>query len=147
MQIETTRFGTVEFGEDDIVTIADGVLGFPQCAHYLIINHKDGSPFRWLQSVEDPSLAFLVIEAGLVRGDYTFEIGAASAAALSLAGETPHLVYAVVSIPAGRPEEMTANLAGPIVINAETRTGAQLVLDDPQWTTRHRIVDEMRVAA
>ena len=43
----------------------------------------------------------------------------------------------ILTIPPGKPQEMTANLLGPVVLNAEKRLAKQVVLDpkkhDPCW--------------
>ncbi len=144
MQIQTTRFGTIEYGDEDTLIVRDGLLGFPNCAHFLVLNHKEGSAFRWLQSVEDPDVAFLAIDPAQFTSEYAPQLPSAAAEALELTDDTPRLVYALVSIPPGLPGEMTANLAGPLVINAEKRLAAQVVVEDSRWSTRHRILDEMR---
>ena len=57
MQIQSTRFGTIEYGDEDTIIVRDGLLGFPNCTQFLVINHKEGSAFRWLQSLEEPDVA------------------------------------------------------------------------------------------
>ncbi|RMG24439.1 MAG: flagellar assembly protein FliW, partial [Armatimonadetes bacterium] len=51
-------------------------------------------------------------------------------------------VYVILSIPPGRPHEMTANLAGPLLINVVKRTACQVVVEDERWTTKHRVFPE-----
>lgn len=60
MKLEGTRFGTIEFAEEDLVTLPDGMIGFSEFNQFVIVNTKDESPFRWLQSLEEPKLAFLL---------------------------------------------------------------------------------------
>lgn len=147
MTVETTRFGMIDCTEDDLVELPEGLLGFPDQRRFVVVEHKEGSPFRWLQSADDPNLAFLVINPGNFRTDYSPELPSTPANELELTEETPTVVYAIVSIPPGKPEEMTANLAGPIVINAETRTGMQVVIEDDKWQIRHPILDDLRACA
>lgn len=144
MQVPTTRFGTIECTETDVVTMPDGLFGFPLCTRFLILNHRDGSSFRWLQSLDEPDIAFLAIDPTEFNLGYEPELPDYVAESLELEEETPRLVFALVSIPPGSPADMTANLAGPVVINAENRLAAQVVVEDSKWTTRHRILDEMR---
>jgi flagellar assembly factor FliW len=141
MQLQTTRFGTIEYAEEDVLVLNEGLIGLPACRNYLVLSHKENSLFRWLQSIEEPALAFLLLDPAAFAPNYAPQLPAAAIAALGLTEETPRIVFAIVSIPAGCPQEMTANLAGPIVINAEARVGAQIVLDDETWTTRHRVFD------
>jgi flagellar assembly factor FliW len=46
-------------------------------------------------------------------------------------------IFAIVN---RRDGAITANLQGPIVVNAASRTGIQLVLSDRTWSTRHELV-------
>lgn len=144
MKIDTARFGTVEFTEEDTLTFQDGLLGFPDQRHFLILNHREKSPFRWLQSIEDPNTAFLMLDPAHFHPDYAPELPDGIAEELELGPETPRIVYTFISIPQGRPQDMTANLSGPIIINAERKTGRQVVLEDPQWTPKHRILKELK---
>lgn len=138
--IETRRFGSIEFSQDDIVIFPDGMIGFSGCNHFLILQHKEGSAFRWLQSVENPDVAFLIVDPTQYVPDYEFKIHESVVSGLELTEETPHLVYTVVTIPKGNPEGMTLNLTGPIVINATNQKAKQLVLEDPRWPLRHPAV-------
>ncbi len=134
----TTRFGDIQFEEIDVVTFREGMLGFEECTRFLVLQHKEGSPFRWLQSIDDPHLAFLVVDPNQYCADYAPEMSDAHAKDLELTEETPQLVYTIVSIPKGQPEAMTLNLAGPIVINLLTQQAKQIVLDDPRYSIRFK---------
>jgi len=35
---------------------------------------------------------------------------------------------------------MTANLMGPVVINLKTRQGRQIIVEDPQYSHKHRVL-------
>jgi len=142
----TTRFGEVEYSPEDIVLFNEGVLGFPQCRQYLIIQHSDDSPYRWLQNVEEGELAFLVVDPAAFLANYAPEMPLVDAKALEITDETPRLVYTIVTIPPGKPENLSLNLAGPIVINAATRRAKQVVLDSEQYPVRYRPVKEAKKA-
>ncbi|MEM4408312.1 MAG: flagellar assembly protein FliW [Candidatus Caldarchaeum sp.] len=147
MIVHSTRFGTFDCPENCIITIKGGILGFPQMERYVILQHKEGSPFRWLQSVEEPSLAFLVTDPANFRPDYAPELPPAIAEELRLEEHTPRIAYVILTIPPGKPEDMTANLAGPILINTESRVGKQIVLNDERWGTKHRVLSEVATSA
>ncbi len=144
LAVDTSRFGTVEYAPEDVITFADGILGFPACREYLVINHGDNSPFRWLQSIEEPALAFLVADPGDLVAGYSPEMPKRDAKALGLTEETARLVYTIVTIPPGKPEEIAVNLAGPIVVNAETRTARQVVIESDEYPTRYRLRGDER---
>ena len=149
MQSITTRFGTIHYGEEDVVTFIDGLIGFPDLRRFVLLSHKPESPFRWLQSLEEAKIAFLVCDpAGFVQ-NYEPSISESTAQELGLMAETPRFMFTTANIPHGQPEEMTLNLAGPIVINAESRQAKQLVIEDEAYTIKHRVFQpaESRVAA
>lgn len=139
MTISNTRFGEIEYAADDIITFAEGIIGFPDSRQFLLLNHKPNTPFRWLQSLEEASLAFLVAFPEMIVPGYTPEIDDAVAKELELTEETPKMLLTTVTIPTGKPEEMTTNLLGPIVVNAATMNAKQVILSDDAYTVKHRV--------
>ena len=59
MQVDTTRFGKIEIAEKELIAFPWGVPGFEHLKSYVLLEYKNG-PFQWLQSVEEPSVAFVV---------------------------------------------------------------------------------------
>jgi len=144
--VKTQRFGPIEVSPEDIITFPEGLLGFPECTRFVVIQHKEGSPFRWLQSVEHAELAFLIIDPAELVPDYAPIMEDQVALDLGLTEETARLVYTIVTIPRGNPQAMTLNLAGPIVINGETRIARQLVLTDERYGTKHLVCHRPQAA-
>jgi flagellar assembly factor FliW len=142
MTIETARFGLIEYQIEDVVTLPAGLIGLPTMCEFLIVQHREGSPFRWLQSLDDPSMAFLVADPTALVASYAPIISDADADALEIDETKPVALLTTVSIPSGQPQEMTLNLAAPIVINLLTRCGKQVVLDEEAYTMRHRVFPE-----
>lgn len=141
--IDSTRFGRIEVDEEAVITFSQGLFGFENYRRFVVLCLDDKSPFRWLQSMEEPSLAFVVIEPRHFMPDYAPTISDADAEALGLNEETPYLIFVVVTIPPGKPEQMTANLMGPIIVNAATRTARQVIVEDECYSTKHSILEEM----
>jgi flagellar assembly factor FliW len=139
MTILNTRFGEIEYSADDIITFIDGVIGFPQNTEFLLLNHKPNTPFRWLQSLQEPSLAFLVAFPDAIVPGYAPEVNDSVAKELDLTEETPKLLLTTVTIPAGKPNEMTTNLVGPFIINGVTMRAKQVILSDDAYTVKHRV--------
>lgn len=145
---DTTRFGTVGYTDADIVAFNDGLVGFPDHRRFLLLCHKPDSPFRWLQSLDEPQLAFLVTDPANWVPGYAPQVDEKHVEPLGLGTDTPRLVFVTVTIPPGQPDDMTINLAGPIVIDLERRVAIQLVLQDETYTTKHRVFPQAnRVSA
>ena len=139
MKLKGTRFGEIEFSKTDVIEFAEGMIGFQQLKKYVVVNTKEGSPYRWLQSVEDATLAFLVSVPEFFVTEYAPEITDAEAKSLGLEVDTAHLILVTTTIPTGNPNAATANLAAPVIINLETRKAKQVILEDEAYTIRYPI--------
>jgi flagellar assembly factor FliW len=134
-----TRFGAVEFVELDVLTIHEGLIGFPTLTQFLLLAHGEQSPFQWLQSVDEPGIAFLVVDPVSFVPDYAPEIDDVQAEALALSESTPRLLRTTARLIGQPVEELSLNLAAPIVLNLEQRIGKQVVLDNEAYNIRHRV--------
>src|SRR3972149_9019860 len=122
-ELTPTRFGRIEYLDEDVLTFKDGIVGFPELQAFLLLSTKPDSPFRWLQSIDMPELAFLVADPARLMSDYAPELPTEQLAELQIGVDTPTLLYTTASIPRGKPHDLTLNLAGPIVVNAQLRLG------------------------
>lgn len=139
LRYKSQRFGQIEYSLDDLITFPEGIVGFPDAHRFVLLNHRADSPFRWLQSLDESGLAFLVCDPAAFLNGYEPEMHDDAAAILELTEDVPRLCYVIASIPPGKPRDMTLNLAGPIVINAENHLALQLVVDDPGYAIKHRV--------
>ncbi len=134
MQIQTTRFGMVEIDETRILHFPDGLLGFEPYKRYALIQTSDDPVFFWLQSVDEPSLAFVVCDPRAFVPDYQVPVRQADLDALGI-GDLDEAQVLVIVNKVG--ESLTGNLLGPLVIGARSLRGRQLVLSDRRYSTRH----------
>ena len=137
MKVRTTRFGEVEIDPGRLLVFPHGLLGFARFRTFALLQPDDRGVFYWLQSVEDPELAFVVTDPTAWIPDYSVPIRATDLAGLGLERPEDATIFAIVN---RRDGAITANLQGPIVLNADSRTGIQLVLSDRTWSTRHELV-------
>ena len=142
--VRTTRFGDLEVDAELVIEMQEGLIGFERLRRFVVVTPDESSPFRWFQSLDDGSIAFPIIDPWQFKPDYGPTISETDSRQLGLSRDTPRLVFAVVTIPKQNPHGMTANLLGPIVVNAATRRGRQVIVTNEQYTTRHSIVEEMR---
>jgi flagellar assembly factor FliW len=119
-----------------MLTFPSGLLGFPEQQRYVILDHDTEAPFKWLQSVEEPGLAFVILDPATVHSDYHIDVPADALMEIR-AGEEEDVTLAVIlTIPSDDPGRITANLRGPLVISRKTKLGKQLVLSE-DFPTRH----------
>lgn len=133
MLIETTQFGQVEIDASRILTFSGGLLGFPEHKRFALIQTDANEQFYWLQSVDDPTLAFLVCDPRSFIPDYSAPIRVDDVRALGLDDLADAQVFVIVNKVNGY---LTANLLGPLVVGAESLTGKQLVLSERKYGTR-----------
>jgi flagellar assembly factor FliW len=140
LKLSTSRFGTIDIQEDQIIHVPSGMIGFPDSRRFTLLEHKKGSPFWWLQSADDGSLAFVLIDPLLCKPDYEIKIDAEDKEALRLPDASNGIVtFVVVNISPVEPFEITVNLLGPLVINVQKKLGRQIALSNPEYSHRHPI--------
>lgn len=143
LKVKTTRFGDIEVKEDDVVKLPAGLIGFPELKRYVLLDHDKDSPFKWLQSLDDGAIAFVLINPLLFKPDYTVEVNEAEVSDLELDKEEDAIISVIITMPSN-PRNMTANLKAPLVFNLKNRRGRQLILSHPEYTTRHNIMEEVK---
>ncbi len=143
MNIKTSRFGEVDVDNDAVISMPEGMLGFSEITRYVLIQHRDGSPFLWYQAVDEPNLAFVVVDAFTFFPDYEVIMSSEDVKILDCSKPGDLAVFLVVVIP-DNPEDMTANLRGPLVINVTNKVARQVVLTDEKYSPHHSIMEEMR---
>ena len=137
MNVRTTRFGDVQIAEDRVITFPNGLLGFAEFKQYCLLEPAEDGCFFWLQSLEDPSLAFVVTDPSMFIKDYNVPIRAEQMAQLNMSDVNDAQVFVIVN---KVDDTLTANLQGPLVVDTHSRVGEQFVLAEKRWTTRHPLV-------
>lgn len=144
MNIKTTRFGTINIEEEKIITMPFGMLGFPDKKRFIIVQHKENSPFFWYQSVDDPTLAFVITSPFPFKPDYEVDMDDVLKEMSWNEGEENNnlALYVVVNIPKGSPDKMTANLIGPILVNNRACQAVQMVISNSPYSHKFPLLRE-----
>jgi flagellar assembly factor FliW len=136
---ESRALGRVRVPENHLITFPSGLAGFPAERRYaLLIDHLI-SPFYCLHCVDNPSVAFLVVDPTTLVPDYSPKNGAGTLKELDAQSPEDLQVLVTLTIPSGRPQEMTANLMSPLLINPKLGLGKQVVIDKPHYSHRHPV--------
>jgi len=143
MKVYTTGFGEIEIKDETIISFPAGILGFPNYTKYALIDVDENSPLKWLQSVEEPSLNFVVTDPNLFRPDYSIDAWKKDLEDIQGTKAEDIIVLVLVTVPTD-PSKMTANLKGPILINTSNNLAKQLIVDNPDYDIKYRLLpDEM----
>jgi flagellar assembly factor FliW len=147
-QIQTERFGAVSVDEASVLTFVQPILGFDSLKEFALFDHDEDSPFKWLQSLEDPTLAFVVTNPTLFGHNYEFNLPQDACSVLNIQRAEEAQVLTLVTVPEENPLHMTANFLGPIVFHNDTRQAMQLILEDPEtYGTKVRLIPDDAVSA
>lgn len=139
MEIKTTRFGQVDIDEHRIVSLPEGILGFEDFKRYIILDHVDKeSPFKWFQSIEDPSLAFVITDPLMFVPEYKAKVSKEEIRSIKLFDASKAIIVVIVNIKRDH-SEITINLKGPIVINPEEKLAKQVIIRESDYSVRHVI--------
>lgn len=142
MNIQTTKFGEIQINDDLIFEFVEPVIGYDSLKKYVLVEHSDNSAFKWLQSLEDPDLAFPVTSPAFFDIDYQFEIPTDKAEKIGLNSVESLISLNIVTIPAGNPRKATINLLAPIIINAANREGMQLILSNSNYPVKAPLIKD-----
>lgn len=137
MILQTTRFGPVEVDERRLIEFPAGLLGFSSARTFALLQPDARGIFFWLQSVDNPDLAFVVTDPALWTDGYEAPLRAEQAAEIALEDVADAQTFVIVN---RRNGALTANLQGPLVVSAVSRRGVQVVLAERRWSTRHELV-------
>ena len=143
MTIQTSRFGTIHIAEDDVIQFPEGLLGFNELRRFVLLDDPADEIFAWLQSCDEPGIAFPLLEPELFSSNYKVQLTKHDMEILGLKTSEGLRAFSIITIPAD-PTLMTANLKAPIVINVASRVARQCVLQDNSLAIREPIFTRLQ---
>lgn len=147
MKAATRLFGEIEIDESKIITFEDGIIGFPDMKKFTLIfdEEKEGRPsISWLQSMDEPEIAFPVMDPLFVCETYNPSVEDELLKNLGTIKEDNLYVLVTVTV-LQNIKELAVNLKAPIVINTDTRKASQIIVED-DLPVRYRIYEILEEA-
>jgi flagellar assembly factor FliW len=135
--VESSRFGSFSVDASAVIEFPQGVIGFSEFRRYVMLEHKP--PFCWLQSVEDPGLAFVVID-GIGLGE-RYDLRVPFSDKSCEFRESDEFAILLIVTVRSDPKLTSANLKAPLFVNMRTRKAVQVIYDDPELSTRHPLFE------
>ncbi|EMO63632.1 protein FliW [Leptospira borgpetersenii serovar Pomona str. 200901868] len=130
----------MQISEKQILSFPEGLLGFEDYKKFALIEEKEESVFKWLQSVEEVDLAFVVIPPSLFKKEYKPLIPEQELQGIGITDLEDGLMLVIVTVPGEDPALMTANMQGPILINKKTLLGKQFISRNESHSVREKIL-------
>ena len=142
MLVQTKFFGEIDLPEEKIVTLERGLIGLEQYKKYTILYdcEKEEANISWFQSVEEPTLALPVIKPWLVKEDYDPVVEDELLTGLGDLTEENLVILLTMTVPEDI-KQMSVNSMAPIIINADTRKGTQIVVENADYEVKYKIYD------
>lgn len=126
MKLQTNQFGEIEFDENIIFELKDGILGFEQLKKYILITEENGI-FNWLTSIDQPEIVFPLFPIGLLEENYPEEESSIS--------------YGIVKL-SKNPADITINMKAPLYLNMNKKTGFQKIMDNDNYLIDYQLFIE-----
>lgn len=130
LKIKTLHFGEIEIDNDRVFNFPDGLLGFETYNRFVLINHEETAPLRWLISLDDPNIGFPLINPWIV--DIKYNPGKS----IDLEKEAAFVVITL----GNKDREMTANMKAPLVLEVEKKEGRQIVISSDKYSTKEPVI-------
>lgn len=129
MKIATKYCGDVEIDPLAVIAFPSGIPGFEQEKEFVLLDLPSASSvlFQTLQSVTEPSLAFIVLNPYMLTTDYEFKLDDTTIEGLHIKNKEEIGVFAIVSVDDPF-ESSVLNLKAPIIINHTERIGKQFII-------------------
>jgi flagellar assembly factor FliW len=138
-RVQSDQLGEIEVADEAVIHFPEGIPGFEECHDFVLIEDEELAPFRWLQSLDDRAIAFVVVDPVLIFPGYQVQLGPADTAAIRLSDARRPLVQVILTINED-PAKTTVNLQGPLLINSEENLGCQVLLTRSPYETRYPVM-------
>lgn len=145
MLVKTKFFGEVDLPEEKILTFDRGLIGLSDYKQYTILYdvEKEETNICWLQSVDEPTLALPIIKPLLVKEDYNPVVEDELLTHIGELTEENLVIFLTMTVPSDI-TQMSVNLKAPIIINADTRKAAQIMVENQDYEVKYKIYDLLK---
>ncbi len=142
-----SRFGEIEYDPNNTLEFPEGLIGFEDLRKFVVMPNEKEGPLFWVQSVEDPQVAFVLTDPTSFYFDYKVVPDGRERQKLGIGEEDECLVVSVVTVPQDR--NITLNLAAPILFAPKSNKALQVILEGTNFSPQTPLpnVEEMKKTA
>ncbi len=148
MDVNTRIFGQITISDEKIIEFPGGIVGFPDLNRFALVHDSektDGSSLSFLLSLDEPAFAMPVMDPHIVKPDYNPMVEDDLLSNLGELKPDDTIVLVTLTVPHDI-KKMTVNLMAPIIINADLRKGAQVILTEGDNDIHFPIYDILAAA-
>ncbi len=126
MKLKTIQFGDFDYEEENILLFKDGLYGFEELNHFLLLKKED-ELFFWLNSIDQPEIAFPLMGLRIIDNKYP--------------QNENYEAFGVIKLNRD-PIKTTINMRAPVYINQNDKTGYQIILSDESFPVEYQLFTE-----
>ena len=138
MKVKTSRFGELNVVKDQIFRFPEPIAGFETDRRYIIFQTDETSEIYWLQSLDNPEVAFIVTKVDKMVKGYNVPLNKEHVATLKIKEPSDAEIFVMLVVDREN-NKVTANLLGPIVLNVKARRGMQIIMQNSDYSIRHNV--------
>jgi len=128
IKVETRDFGPIDVDEKDVYDFPNGLYAFEDEKKFALLSPLgEGVYPMWLQSVNDPSLCFIVFNPVLIDGGFTVSLADNERSLLGLSSDADAKALVIAKVPADY-KHTTVNMKSPIIVNNANNKAIQVIL-------------------
>ena len=134
MEKINTRFGEVEYDPDNLLHFPGGLIGLPNLHHFIVMPNKKEGPLFWIQSIDDPDIAFVLTDPTNFFLDYQLDPEESERKNLKIDDGDEFFILSVVTVPPD--QKLTVNLAAPILFAPKANRAMQVILESSPYSSK-----------
>ena len=132
LSVETSRHGVIRYSPSDVIKMVRPILGLGDLHNFLLFGDDEIEPFLWFQSIESPSISFVLLDVGIVDKDYHAGYCASDFVLLDASSLSDCLEFFLVVVGSSI-EQSTVNMKAPILINNKSKKAIQVIVDNDNY--------------
>ncbi len=125
IKISTKQFGELEIEKSSIFNFKDGLYGFEDLHRFIIINEEETEPFKWLLSIDDPSIGFPILSPYYIDPDYSI---------MQDLDPEKHVLFLIITLQDEK-GNITANMKAPLILDVTDLEGKQIIILTEKYAT------------
>jgi len=129
-----SRFGEIEYDPAATLNFPDGLIGFENLRQFIVMPNIKEGPLFWVQSVEDPGVAFVLTDPTNFFLEYKVKPEQRELVRLGI--DEGDQTYALSVVTVHQDKSVTLNLQAPILFSPETNQAVQIILEKGDYQTR-----------
>ncbi len=138
----SNSFGGIPMTTSKNIDLINGLPGFEDL-HAFVLGELEGyAPFCAFQSLDEPDISMLVIEAKLLSIWKNIEIPPRELQILNIDSTDDSEQYIILRVNHGT-QEFTGNIKAPIVFNPKSGVANQVILDNANLSVEHPMQNEL----